>query len=236
MGRLTLIATPIGNLEDLSLRARRVLGEVDALACEDTRHTRILLERFDIAKPAVIFSCNEHNERQAVRRIRQLLDAGNHVGLVTDAGCPGVSDPGYLAVQEALDGQHELEVLPGPSAVLTALAVSGLPMSSFTFLGFPPRGPGKRIHFLEAERDSPHTLVLFEAPTRLHATLQALAEVLGDRPSAVCIELTKMFEQVYRGLPGELAERFAQETVRGEVVIVVSGKSRKRTPCHGETD
>lgn len=236
MGRLTLIATPIGNLEDLSLRARRVLGEVDALACEDTRHTRILLERFEIPRPAVVFSCNEHNERQAVRRIRQLLDAGSHVGLVTDAGCPGVSDPGYLAVQEALDGDHALEVLPGPSAVLTALAVSGLPMSSFTFLGFPPRGPGKRIHFLEAEQESPHTLVLFEAPTRLHATLKALAEVMGDRPTAVCIELTKMFEQIHRGLPADLADRFAQETVRGEVVIVVSGKSRRRADKPGDAD
>ena len=226
-GTLLLIGTPIGNLEDISARVLRVLGEIDALACEDTRRTRKIYEHFQLPSPRTIFSCADHNEEQAVRRIAGLLDQGLTVGLATDAGMPGISDPGFRAVKAALDGGHDVQVIPGPSAVSAALALSGLSAASYTFLGFPPRKPGKRKNALAAEAEAEHTLVLFESPHRTGALLSDALEVLGDRRAAVCIELTKMFEETARGWLSELAERFAAEAPRGEVTLVIAGNNPK---------
>ena len=198
-GTLYVVATPIGNLEDISRRALRVLGEVEALACEDTRRSRIIYEKNAIHRPRTIFSCHEHNEAQASRRILGLLADGVSVALVTNAGYPAVSDPGYRVVSAVVDAGHRVEVIPGPSAVMQALVVSGLPSSSFTFLGFPPRKPGPLGRLLQEHRDQPHTLLFYESPHRLRRLLEAVADNLGDRRAAVCIELTKMFEQVRRG-------------------------------------
>ncbi|MBM3498699.1 MAG: 16S rRNA (cytidine(1402)-2'-O)-methyltransferase [Armatimonadetes bacterium] len=226
-GKLLVIGTPIGNLEDLTLRALRTLGEVDALACEDTRHTRRIFERHGIGAPRVVFSCHEHNEERATRKIIQLLEEGLQVGLCTNAGMPSISDPGYDAIAGATEAGFRVEVIPGPSAVETALVVSGLPASSYVFKGFPPRKPGPRKRFLELERDLPHTLVLFESPHRIGRLLADAWEVLGDRRAAVCLELTKLFEQIDRGYLSELTERYAEGTVKGEITVVIAGNHPK---------
>lgn len=226
-GRLVVIATPIGNLEDLTYRAARMLGAVDALACEDTRHTKIIYDRYDLPRPALIFSYHEHNEDRAAGRILSLLAEGKTVGLASNAGYPGISDPGYVAISRAIEAGYAVEVIPGASAVPTALLASGLPTSSFTFLGFPPRKSGKRQHFLEAERDRPHTLILYEAPTRVAALLQDAHIALGDRRAAVCVELTKIFEETTRGYLTDLIPQFEGKTIKGEVVVVIAGDNRK---------
>ncbi len=228
-GKLFVIATPIGNLEDLTFRAKRVLSEVDALACEDTRHTRILLDRYGIPRPNLLFPYHEHNEDRAAQRILGLLAANHNVGLCSNAGYPGISDPGYVVISRAVSRGFAIEVIPGASAVPTALLSSGLPTSSFTFKGFPPRKAGRRRAFLEAERDVPHTLVFYESPHRLGALLQTALEVLGDRQAAVCIELTKMFEDVRRGPLSALAHEFEGAKVKGEVVVVIAGNHPKFT-------
>ena len=227
MGKLVIIATPIGNLDDLTFRVARVLGEVDALACEDTRMTRKIYDRYQIAAPRTIFSYHEHNEEQAGRRIMGLLDSGQTVGLCSDGGYPGVSDPGYRIVADAIAAGHELEVLPGASAVPTALVASGLPSASFTFKGFPPRKSGPRQRFLEPDAPLPHTLVVFESPHRVGKFLADALVVLGDRQAAVCIELTKKFEEVRRGYLTDLAEEFADKKIRGEVTVVIAGNHPK---------
>lgn len=161
MSKLYVIATPIGNLGDITHRAITVLGRVDALACEDTRRTRILLEHYDIPRPDSLFSCHEHNESRVCRRIIELLERGRTVGLCTNAGMPLISDPGYRTVSAAVEGGFEITVIPGPSAVQAALVASGLPCSSYTFKGFPPRKKGKQRRFLAAEKELPHTLVFY---------------------------------------------------------------------------
>lgn len=227
LATLYVIATPIGNLEDITFRAVRVLGEVGALACEDTRHTRIIYERYQIPSPKTIFSCHEYNEAQSARRILGLLEQGLNVGLCTKAGYPGVSDPGYRAVAACIEAGHRVEVIPGPSAVTMALATSGLPLSSYTFKGFPPKKPGPRRRFLEAEKDAPHTLVMFESPHRVGVLLADALAVLGNRRAVVCIELTKKFEQIRRGFLDELAAHFADLEVRGEITVVIAGNNPK---------
>jgi len=224
---LFLIGTPIGNLEDISARALRVLGEIDALACEDTRRTRKIYEHFKLSSPRIIFACADHNEENASKRIVTLLGQGLSVGLATDAGMPSISDPGYRAVRAALEAGHRIEVIPGPSAVATALALSGLSAASYTFLGFAPRKPGKLRNALKADAELDHTLVFFESPHRTGALLTAALEVFGDRRAAVCIELTKMFEETARGWLSELAERFSAEEPRGEVTVVIAGNNPK---------
>ena len=227
LGKLLVIATPIGNLEDLTLRALRELNSLDALACEDTRHTSILLKHHDIKRPPRVFSYHEHNERQAALSIKRLLDQDLTVGLVSDAGTPGISDPGYLAIREAIEGGHQVEVLPGASAATTALLLSGLPNSSFTSLGFPPRKTGKRCHFFEAEANSVHTMVMYEAPGRVSGLLEDAYKVLGNRHAAVCLELTKMFETISRGNLCDLIAEFHDAPPKGEVVVVIAGKNKK---------
>ena len=224
---LYVVATPIGNLEDVSLRALRVLGEVDALACEDTRFTRKLFERHEIPRPRSVFSYHEHNEEQAGKRILGILENGGTVALCSDGGLPGISDPGYRIVSACRDRGFRVEVLPGPTAATTALVASGLSTASYTFKGFPPRKPGPRKRFLEMDRDLPHTLVLYESPHRLGKLLADARDVLGNRLAAVCVELTKKFEEVHRGYLDDLAEQFAGVTPKGEVTVVISGSNPK---------
>ncbi|OGV72469.1 MAG: 16S rRNA (cytidine(1402)-2'-O)-methyltransferase [Lentisphaerae bacterium RIFOXYB12_FULL_65_16] len=227
MSTLFLIATPIGNLEDVTDRARRVLREVQVLACEDTRRTRILLDHFGIPKPGVVLPCHEHNEQQVCGRLLECLDRGENVALCTNAGYPTVSDPGYLLTSRAIQAGHRIEVIPGPGAVEVALLMSGLPVSSYTFKGFPPRKQGRRRTFLEMDRELPHTLVFFESPFRVGSFLADARDVLGDRMAAVCIELTKKFERVHRGYLGDLVPEFEAGPVKGEVTIVIAGNHPK---------
>jgi len=227
MGKLIIVATPIGNLEDITLRALRVLGEVDVLACEDTRHTRKIFERHGVRSPRTIISYREQNEDHGGARIMGFLAEGLFVALCSDAGYPGISDSGYRIISRALDAGHEVEVLPGAGAVEPALLSSGLPTSSFTFKGFPPRKRGVRRRFLELDRDQPHTLVFYESPFRLHKLLQDALEVLGDRRAAVCVELTKQFEKTHRGMLSELAAQLREGAVRGEITVVIAGNNPK---------
>lgn len=226
MGTLVLIATPIGNMEDISHRVVRTLGELDALACEDTRITRKIFERYQIPSPRTVFAYHEHNEETSGRRILGLLEEGLRVGVCSDGGCPGISDPGYRAIRAALAAGHTLEVLPGPSAVHTALLLSGLPSSSYTFKGFAPRKPGARKRFIEVDRGQPHTLIFFESPFRIAALLEDALEVLGDREAAVCLELTKQFERVHRGTLRQLIPQFAAPP-KGEITLVIAGLQRQ---------
>lgn len=227
-GTLILIATPIGNLEDITHRAERVLKEVDALACEDTRTTRKLLQRYDIPKPKALLSYHEHNEAVAGKRILGLLNEGQSVALVSDGGYPGISDPGYRIVNAAIDAGHRIEVLPGASAPPMALLMSGLPTASYTFMGFAPRKTGARKRALEAEADRPHTLIIFESPHRVGAFLKDALAVLGPRKAAVCIEITKKFERIHRGSLEDLAGVFDGATVKGQVTVVIAGTGRKQ--------
>ena len=226
-GSLSVVATPIGNLEDITLRALRVLGEVNALACEDTRRIRAIYEHYDLPRPRSIFSYHRHNEAAAGARILALLARGESVGLVSNAGYPCISDPGYLVVRQAIEAGYRVEVIPGASAVSYALIVSGLPTGAYLFLGFPPRKAGRLRTVLSEAADRQHTLVLFEAPGRVAALLEAAAEALGDRRAAVCIELTKRFEQVHRGYVTDLIELVDGMDLRGEVCVVIAGNDQR---------
>ena len=216
-GRLVVCPTPIGNLEDITLRVLRALREADVIACEDTRQTRKLLTRHEIGGSRLV-SYHEHNERRRARELAERVRRGETVALVSDAGTPGVSDPGAVVVGECLAEGLPVEVLPGPSAVVTALVASGLGSERWRFAGFLPRREGELRRELEAAAGE--TLVAYESPRRVGTTLRVLAGVDPDRPVAVCRELTKLHEEVVRGSAAELAERFA-EGARGEVVLVV---------------
>lgn len=218
---LYLVATPIGNLGDITLRALEVLRAVDVIASEDTRKTGILLRHFDIRKPQIAF--HAHNEEQAGKRIMGLLAEGKSVALVTEAGTPGISDPGYSLVQRALAAGEPLTMIPGPAALIMAVVLSGLPAHSFTFRGFPPHKPGPRRRFLEVDRTSPHTLVFYESPYRLGAFLADALEVYGDRRAAIAHELTKIHESVLRGTLSELLAIVQQASPKGEYVVVIAG-------------
>lgn len=227
MAKLFLIATPIGNLQDMTPRAREILASLDALACEDTRHTGNLLKLLDIPRPPVVVSNHEHNERRMADTIVALLNSGKKVGLCSDAGYPGISDPGYPAIAAALAAGHDLEAIPGACAIPLALLCSGLPTSSYTFKGFPPRKPGHRRTFLEMDRDLPHTLVLYESPFRVGKLLAEALDILGNRQAAVCIELTKQFERIVRGPLAKLALTFQETKIKGEAVVVIAGNNPK---------
>jgi 16S rRNA (cytidine1402-2'-O)-methyltransferase len=216
-GRLLVCPTPIGNLQDVTLRVLDALRDADAVACEDTRHTAVLLERHGIS--AQLLSLHEHNERaRAGELIARIRDDGAVVALVSDAGTPLVSDPGFALVRECIAAGVAVEVLPGPSAVTSALVASGLPAERWQFVGFLPR---KRAELARLLREAAETLVAFESPRRLAATLALLAELDAQRPAAVCRELTKLHEEVRRGSAAELAAHYTHGTVRGEIVLVV---------------
>jgi 16S rRNA (cytidine1402-2'-O)-methyltransferase len=227
-GVLYVVATPIGNMEDVTIRALAVLRECDALAAEDTRRTRQLLTRYEIPRPRTMLSLHEHNEEHSAKRVVGLLEGGAKVALCSDAGTPLVSDPGYRTLRLAIDSGYRVEAIPGPSAATAALAISGLPPSSFTFKGFPPRKPGPRRRFFEIDAEAAHTLVVFESPHRLEKMLRDAAEVLGeDREACVCIDMTKKFERVHRGGLAALADEFAGATLRGEITVVIAGNTRR---------
>jgi 16S rRNA (cytidine1402-2'-O)-methyltransferase len=216
VGRLVVCPTPIGNLEDVTLRVLAALANADLIACEDTRHTRVLLDRHRIA--ARLVSLHEHNERARAQELVGRIRAGSVIALVSDAGTPLVSDPGFALLRECLAEDLLIEVLPGPSAVLTALTASGLPAERWCFVGFLPRKAGERERLLECAEE---TLVAFESPRRLAATLAQLAALDPERPLAVCRELTKVHEEVRRGSASQLADHYRASPARGEVVIVV---------------
>jgi 16S rRNA (cytidine1402-2'-O)-methyltransferase len=223
---LYLVATPIGNLQDITLRALTILREVDYVASEDTRKTGMLLKHFEISKPQIAF--HEHNEQQAGQRIEDLLKQGHAVALVTDAGTPGVADPGFTLVRRAIAAEIEVTMIPGPTAFVMALVLSGLPVHSFTFRGFPPRKPGARRRFLEIDQHAPHTLIFYESPYRIESFLRAALEVFGDREAALACELTKMFESVKRGKLSTLLELASQGKLRGEYIVVIAGADVKK--------
>jgi 16S rRNA (cytidine1402-2'-O)-methyltransferase len=231
---LVVVATPVGNLEDMAPRALRALREADAIACEDTRRTRILLDHFAIPRPRIMFSYRQGIEERAGGGVLALLREGRSVALCSDGGYPGLSDPGYRLVAAAIEAGCEVDVIPGASAIPLALLLSGLPTSSYTFKGYPPRRPGPRARFFEDEREQPHTLVVFESPHRVADTLAVARVALGDRRAAVCIELTKKFQRVSRGHLGQLAGEFTGKRVRGEVTVVIAGSHPKFTR-DGET-
>lgn len=218
---LYLVATPIGNLGDITLRALEVLRSVDLVASEDTRKTGLLLKHFEISKPQMAF--HEHNEARAGERIMALLAEGKSVALVTEAGTPGISDPGYSIVRRAIAAGEAVTMIPGPTALVMAVVLSGLPVHSFTYRGFPPHKPGPRRRFLEVDRESPHTLVFYESPYRLEALLADALVVYGDRQAALAHELTKFHESVQRGLLSELLAAVRASPPKGEYVVVVAG-------------
>jgi 16S rRNA (cytidine1402-2'-O)-methyltransferase len=225
-GRLVLAATPIGNVDDASIRLRRLLAEADVVAAEDTRRTRDLARRLGVTIGGRVVSHHEHNEAGRVDELLEVVAGGGTVLVVTDAGMPAVSDPGYRLVTAAVAAGLPVTVAPGPSAVLAALALSGLPTDRFAFEGFPPRRPGERARALAALSDERRTLVFFEAPHRLAAFLTALGDAFGaERRAAVCRELTKTYEEVRRDTLGALATWAAAGEVRGEIVVVVAGAS-----------
>jgi 16S rRNA (cytidine1402-2'-O)-methyltransferase len=216
-GHLVVCPTPIGNLEDVTLRVLSALREADVVACEDTRHTRTLLDRYGVSAPLV--SYHEHNEERRAAELVARMQAGETVALVSDAGMPLVSDPGYVLVRACVAAGLAVEVLPGPSAAIAALVASALPADSWRFVGFLPRKRGELRRVL-AEPGA--TLVAFESPRRVPATLAVLAEIDPSREAAVCRELTKAHEEVVRGTAAELAARYAGAPPRGEVVLVVA--------------
>jgi 16S rRNA (cytidine1402-2'-O)-methyltransferase len=220
MGTLYIVGTPIGNLEDISLRALRILKEVALIAAEDTRQTRKLLTRYQITTP--LTSYYEHNKLAKLDDILTTLEEKD-VALVSEAGMPGISDPGYELIKAAIAHGIPVMPVPGPSALVTALAISGLPTDSFVYLGFLPRRQGERRRLLGSLAGEKRTLVAFEAPHRLQKSLVDLADVLGDRQIAVARELTKIYEEIWRGSLSQALEHFEQNPPRGEFTLVIAG-------------
>ena len=221
MSTLFVVATPIGNMEDITLRALRVLGEVSLIAAEDTRTARKLLSHHEIRTPRLV-SYNDRNRRQRTPQILAALEEGD-VAVVSEAGTPAISDPGVHLVEAAVEAGHDVIPLPGPSSVVTALAVAGLPLRSFRYLGFLPRQSGARRRLFAELEDSPDTLVAFEAPHRLQKSLADLGSVLGDRRIVVCRELTKLYEEVFRGTAADAIAHF--DKPRGEFTLVIEGNN-----------
>lgn len=229
MGKLILCGTPIGNLEDMSPRAARALEEADIVACEDTRRTRKLLSHFGIrAKSLVVY--NEANERRKADELVTAIQSGRDVVLVSDAGMPGLSDPGYRLVKECADRGVTVEAVPGPSAVITAVAISGLAPGRFVFEGFLPKRPGDRKRRIAELAEERRTIVFFESPHRITVSLEDLLEGLGPRPAALARELTKMHEEVRRGTLAEILASVESDPPRGEIVLVISGAIHDHAP------
>ena len=222
-GTLYVVATPIGNLEDITYRAVRVLKEADLIACEDTRHTAKLLAHYGIDKPTV--SYHEHNEAARAEELAAKLEQGLNIAQVSDAGMPGISDPGYRVIHLAIERGVQVVPIPGASAMVAALAASGLPTDSFQFLGFLPAKSGQRRTLLESLRDAPQTTVIYEAPHRIAETMKDIVELLGaERPVALARELTKIHEEFLRGSAAGVLEQLQRREVKGEMTLVI-GKS-----------
>ena len=220
MGTLYLVGTPIGNLEDISLRALRILSEVPLIAAEDTRVTQRLLRHYKIKTR--LTSYHEHNKLEKTEVLLQHL-AGADLALVSDAGMPGLSDPGYEIVKTAVERGFPIVPIPGPSALLTALVVSGLPSDAFTYLGFLPRKSSHRRQLLEKLAHDKRTLVAFEAPHRIKSTLKDIRQTLGERPIAIARELTKYYEEILRGKPSDLLQELDERAPKGEITLVIGG-------------
>ncbi|MBN2167921.1 MAG: 16S rRNA (cytidine(1402)-2'-O)-methyltransferase [Actinobacteria bacterium] len=224
-GRLFLCATPIGNLEDVTIRVIETLKSVDLVAAENINHTRKLLSRYQIPTP--IISYREANREESGRRIVHEIESGMDVALVSDAGTPGISDPGRHLVSQCLSHNLDVVPLPGANAAITALIVSGLPTRRFVFEGFLPRKSGQRRTVLKELSNEQRTLVFYESPNRVAATLADMEDILGNRKAALARELTKKFEEIYRGTVPELKQQIEQEGVKGEIVLVVEGLKEK---------
>ena len=223
-GTLYIVATPIGNLEDMTQRALRVLREVDLVACEDTRRTRVLLNHFGVKTKTL--SYHEHNERKRAEELCKLLESGRHIAIVSDAGTPLINDPGFRIVKAAIQSGIQVVPVPGPSALISGLIASGLPCDQFLFAGFLPGRANARRGKLEELSALPATLVFYEAPHRIAATLKDALDVLGNRTAAVARELTKVHEEIARGSLAELAQRFSGNSpARGEIVLMISGEA-----------
>ena len=220
---LTLVPSPVGNLEDITLRALRVLREADVIAAEDTRHASILLKHHGISRPLI--SLHEHNEAQRSEQIAQRLAAGENIALLTDAGTPGISDPGYRVVRECIERGLEFTVLPGPTSILPALVGSGLPLHEFYFGGFLPVKSGRRRNTLAAALERRETSIFFESPHRIAKSLAVLAELAPERPVCVARELSKKFEEYWRGPAAELSARAEKQPPRGEICLLIAGQA-----------
>ncbi len=231
---LYLVATPIGNLDDITLRALETLRTVDVIASEDTRKTGLLLKHFAIQKPQMAF--HEHNEQHAGGRIEEILKQGKSVAVVTDAGTPGISDPGFTLVRRAIQSELAVTMIPGPTAFVMALVLSGLPVHSFTFRGFPPRKAVGRRKFMHVDKDAPHTLIYYESPYRVADFLQDAIAVFGDRQAALANDLTKMFEKVERGSLTKLLSVVGDTKLKGEYIIVIAGSGKEAKKDGAEND
>ncbi len=229
---LYLVATPIGNLGDITYRAVDILKNVDLIASEDSRKSSILLNHYGISKPQT--ALNNFNERKVVPKLIERLERGEVIALITSAGTPGISDPGYLLVHAALEADIPVEVIPGPSAVITALTLADLPLHSFTFKGFPPNKEGPRKRFIGMETQNPHTLVFYESPYRLVPFLKNALEVLGDRRAVVANDLTKKFERVLRGNISELIQEIESSPIKGEFVICIAGFEEEKAKTQAD--
>ena len=235
-GTLFIVSTPIGNLEDITLRAIRILKEADIIAAEDTRRTRILLNHYEIKKPMISYF--EHNKIYKGKLIVKELLNGRNVALVSDAGTPGISDPGYLLIKQSLEQGINIVPVCGVSALNAALSVSGLPTNRFYFSGFLPVKRSKKKTFLEKFKDSEETIIIFESPYRLIKTLEDIKEVIGDREIAICRELTKIYEEIFRGKISEGIEEFLnRKQIKGEFTLVIGGaNSLKKEPLQSNQD
>ena len=218
---LYIISTPIGNLGDMTLRGLETLRQVDYVVSEDTRKTGMLLKHFEISRPQISF--HAFNEQKTLPRLLNLLQEGRDIGLVSDAGTPAISDPGFSLVRAAIEHAIPVTAVPGPTALIMALVLSGLALHSFTFRGFPPRKSAARRRFMEVDKDSPHTLVFYESPYRLLEFLEDAIAVYGDRKAALANDLTKKFETVLRGSLSEIKQQLSEEKLLGEYTIVIAG-------------
>lgn len=231
---LTLVSTPIGNLGDMSQRALETLQQADVVVSEDTRKTGFLLNHFGIKKPQISF--REDNEQRVLPKLMEELNSGRNIALVTDAGTPAISDPGFILVRAALAENIPVTAVPGPTALIMAVILSGLPVHSFTFRGFGPRKHGPRKRWLAIDVASPHTLIFYESPHRLIAFLEDALEVYGDRQAAVANDLTKKFETVLRGSLSELLAQFKENPPLGEYSVVIAGAGEKDIDNSDEED
>ncbi|MFB3884683.1 MAG: 16S rRNA (cytidine(1402)-2'-O)-methyltransferase [Thermodesulfobacteriota bacterium] len=225
-GTLYIVSTPIGNLEDITLRALRILKEVDWVAAEDTRHTGLLLKHFGIQKPMTsYFEGNEMKKREWIlSRLRQ----GDRIALVSDAGTPGISDPGFRLIRMAIENRIPVVPVPGPSAVIASLSVSGLPTDAFLFKGFLPHKSKRRKDLLKELEETRETLIFYESPHRLNETLRDILDILGDREIVLTRELTKMYEEILRGKVSEIRNQVGERKWKGEITLIISGKTRQR--------
>lgn len=230
-GVLYIVSTPIGNMEDITLRALRILKEVDLIAAEDTRRTGLLLKHFGIQTP--LTSYFEGNELKKRGYILSKLKEDKNIALVSDAGTPGISDPGFRLIQLAIENQIPVVSIPGPSAVIAALSVSGLPTDAFLFKGFLPHKSKKRRDFLKQLEEVRETLIFYESPHRISETLKDIVEVLGDREIVLTRELTKVFEEIIRGKVSEIQNQIGERKLKGEMTLVVEGKTRKKVARDG---